>query len=102
MSAFSTIASQWTVNVSDITNALKEGTLEVREAAALLDRVKLVDVRNESAKHLTAINYVGNKITDEARAGMTHDNSYEGLKLQLSEPEHAEKYHELMKLRGLA
>lgn len=102
MSAFSTIASQWTVNVSDITDALKAGTIEVREAAALLGRVKLVDAHGGNSARLTATNYVGNKVTDEPRLDLTSGNSYEGLKLQLSEPENVEKYHELMQLRGFA
>lgn len=77
MSAFRSIASQWTVNVKDITDALKAGTVNVKEAAALMGRVKSVGVVDAEAPNVL-------------------------LKDQLSAPEHVEQYHGVMKLRGLS
>lgn len=102
MSAFSTIAAQWTVNVSDITSALKAGTIDAHEAAVLLERVKLVSVVGDRQKQLTATNYVGNEVTDEAWLEPIPENSYEGMKSLLSEPEHIEKYYDVMTLRGFS
>lgn len=94
MSTFQQLSAHRSLNVSDITNALKAGGNTVEEAASLLDHAT-IHARAEASQldgHLSLISEVW--ITQTPR------NPHEGLKVELSDREHIGAYHRIMELRG--
>jgi len=101
MSMFQHLSVRGELNVPDITDALKAGEITVEEAASLLDHVKLatpIADRREDA-HLKG----QSSLIDDAWLNETPQNSYEGLKLELSDnAEQREQYYQIMELRGFS
>lgn len=100
MSIFQQLSTRSELNVTDITNAFKSNEITVEEAASLLDHVKLV---SPMAARRKANEIKGQlSVLDEDWLSKTPENSYEGLKLELSSPEYIESYYRIMELRGFS
>lgn len=100
MSTFQQLSARSTLNVTDITKALKAGEITVEEAATLLDNVKLRSPLAERQKDTQLKGQLS--ILDDAWLLQTPENSYEGLKSELSDREYIEMYYKIMELRGFS
>jgi hypothetical protein len=100
MSVFQQLSARRSLDITDITNALKSGEITVEEAASLLDHVKMSNPRSKR-KQVRQIK--GQLIAlDEDWLLNTPSNSYEGLKRDLSASEYIGYYHRIMELRGVS
>lgn len=100
MSVFQQLSARRSLDVSDITKALKAGEITVEEAASLLDHVKMAKPRSKRKQ----VRQVKGQLSaiDEDWLMTTPMNSYEGLKRELSSSEHLDAYRQIMKLRGVS
>lgn len=97
--SFHRIDSLDTVNIVDITKALKYGSITVEEAAILMDRVKIVDSIEERLAEIDHVGYAASMI-DDSWLRPHAKNSFGELSSELSDPEYRETYYKLMDLLG--
>lgn len=100
MSVFQQLSARRSLDVADITNALKAGEITVEEAASLLDHVKMSVPRSKRQQARPIKDQLS--MIDEAWLLTTPRNSYEGLKRELSGSEHIQSYQRIMELRGVS
>jgi hypothetical protein len=100
MSVFQQLSARRSLDVSDITSALKAGEITAEEAASLLDHVKMATVRSKRQRK----NQVKGQLSmiDEDWMLTTPENSYEWLKRELSDSAHVQSYQRIMELRGVS
>lgn len=101
MSVFEQLSARRSLDVSDITNALKSGDITVAEAASLLDHVR---PKKKLPKRGRAKQEVKGQLSmvDDEWLSTTPKNSYQGLKEQLVGSGHEESYLKIMELKGVS